>query len=100
MAARIELTSAERRLLHSILSGGDIRREKRIALFIQYAVAPAGCAAVLAWGWWNDLLRESIVPAIGLAGLIAAVGYARLMHYRLYRIVQSLSGGKESAPGR
>jgi hypothetical protein len=96
----MELTPAEKKLLHSIVAGGNIEREKRVALFIQYVVAPAGCIAILAWGYLAELFPWSIVPAIGLAGLIAAVGYSRLMHYRLYRIVQSLSGEKGAAPDR
>ncbi len=97
MEARITLTGAEKRLMKAILASRGIGRERRIALFAWSVVAPAGCAAVLLWGYRAHLLRESIVPAIGLAGLISAIGYARLMHYRLYRIIKSLSD--ENGPG-
>lgn len=100
MEARITLTDAEKKLMNGILASRDIEREKRIARFIWFAVAPAGCAAVLVWGYVAELFTESVIPAIGLAGLISAIGYARLMHYRLYRIIKSLSDESGSPAGR
>jgi len=93
MDAPIALTAAEKRLLDGILATRDVNREKRLARFIWFVIAPAGFAAVLFWGKVFGLFRfrECVIPAIGLAGLISAIGYARLMHYRLYRIIKSIS---------
>jgi hypothetical protein len=100
MDAPITLAASEERLLNRILASKDIEREKRMARFIWFVIAPVGCAAVLVWGALFGLLRECVIPAIGLAGLISAIGYARLMHYRLYRIIKSLSDKSESPAGR
>jgi hypothetical protein len=100
MDAPITLTAAEKRLLDGILATRDVDREKRLARFIWFVIAPAGCAAVLVWGAVFGLFRECVIPAIGLVGLISAIGYARLMHYRLYRIIRSLSDESGSPAGR
>ena len=100
MDTPIALNTAEKKLQDTILASGDIERELRFSRLIRYVIAPAGCLAVLAWGYSFDILWECVVPAIGLAGLISAIGYARLMHYRLYRIVKSLSDESGSPAGR
>ncbi len=96
MKKRIELSAHECERLKRILACDSLEKQKSYALAL-FAVAPVFFFSVLALGYF----RESLAVYVGLAtlgaGLMAALGGARLRYYKLFRIIHALSEEDESA---
>lgn len=99
MKKRIELSAFERGRLKRILACDDLEKQKYYA-FALFAAAPVLFFSALALGHLREALAVHTGVAILAAGLLAALGGARLGYYKLFRIIHALSEEDESAEHR